>query len=210
MEKKSFILYNDQKEVIDELDDEQAGKIFKAIYEYNSTKKINLKGALKVIFIPFKTSFDRDDEKWENIRKVRAEAGKKHKGNQYTKGKKMEQMEQDGTNGSVSVSVSDSVSVNVSDSVCVINNTLIPDTHDTVFQFCLSEFSDFNEKDLEKSCKKFFAYYHEKNWQGVKDWREKAKMWMEDDIDGGKIKKVRKKKVEVIDGITYENGKRVL
>ena len=54
MAKKSFILYHDQKEVIDELDDEQAGKLFKAIYEYNVNKKNTLKGVLKLVFIPFK------------------------------------------------------------------------------------------------------------------------------------------------------------
>ena len=56
MAKKSFILYYDQKEVIDELDDEQAGKLFKDIYEYNVNNKIILKGSLKLVFIPFKTS----------------------------------------------------------------------------------------------------------------------------------------------------------
>ena len=41
-DKKSFILYKDQKEVIDELTDEEAGKLFKAIYQYNDNKEVNL------------------------------------------------------------------------------------------------------------------------------------------------------------------------
>ena len=57
MAKNSFILYHDQKEVIDELDDEQAGKLIKAIYEYNVNKKLTLTGALKLVFIPFKKFF---------------------------------------------------------------------------------------------------------------------------------------------------------
>ena len=214
MAKNSFILYYDQKEVVDELTDEQAGKLFKAIYEYNVEKKIKLTGALKLVFIPFKTAFDRNDEKWEETAEQRSEAGKKHKGNQYTrrKQKEMEQMEQafqNGTNGTVSVSgsVNDSVNVSVSDSVSVSVN--IPDTHTTVSDFCFSIFKNYNENDLEKSCKRFFNYYKEKNWKGVNNWQEKLKMWIDDDIDNDKIKQ---KEEEYIDeaGFEYKNGRRVL
>ena len=212
MGKNSFILYYDQKEVIDELSDEQAGKLMKAIYEYNVNKKMILKGALKLVFIPFKTAFDRNDNKWEDTAEKRSEAGKKHTGNQYTRKKEMEQMEQvfqNGTNGTVSVSVSDSVSVNVSDSVSVsVNN--IPDTPDTIFNFCSSVFENYNESDLKKSCKKFFAYYTEKKWKGVNDWQEKLKMWIEDDIENNKIKIIEKE--EYIDeaGFIHRNGRRIL
>ena len=216
MAKKSFILFYDQKQIIDELNDEQAGKLFKAIYEYNVDKKISLTGALKIVFLPFKASFDRNDDKWVETAEKRSEAGKKHTGNQYTrkKEKEMEQMEQvfqNGTNGTVSVSVSgsvnDSVNVNVSDSVSVN----IPDTHDTVFQFSLSLFEKYNKNDLEKSCKKFFKYYKEKNWKGINNWQEKLELWINDDIDNGKIKE-KEQDDEYIDeaGFHYKNGRRML
>lgn len=209
MAKKGFVLYNDQKEVIDELDNEQAGKLFKAIYEYNVNKKITLTGSLKIIFIPFKTSFDRDNEKWEEISRQRSEAGKRHTGNQHTR--KKEELEQNGTsgtNGTVSVSVKDSVSVIDSVSVSVNN---IPDTHDTVFQFCLSLFENYNENDLKKSCKKFFNFYKEKKWNGVNNWQEKLELWINDDIDNGKIK-IKEQEDEYVDeaGFHYKNGRRVL
>lgn len=216
MAKKGFVLYNDQKEVIDELDNEQAGKLFKAIYEYNVNKKVTLTGALKIIFIPFKTSFDRDSKKWEEISKLRSEAGKRHRGNQHTRKKQeleqMEQVLQNGTNGTVSVSVSgsvkDSVNVNVSDSVSVNN---IPDTPNTIFQFCISLFENYNENDLKKSCTKFFNYYKEKNWKGVNNWQEKLELWINDDIDNGKIKE-KEQEDDYIDeaGFHYRNGRRIL
>ena len=190
MAKNSFILYHDQKEVIDELDDEQAGKLFKAIYEYNVNKKIILKGALKLVFIPFKTAFDRNDDKWDDIKQKRSNAGKNHTGNQYTRKKETEQMEQvfqNGTNGTVSVSVSDSVSV--SGSVSVINIDY-PRTHTEVFDFCFFLFPSCVESDLKKSCKKFYNYYQEKKWDGVNDWKAKAEIWVQDDIDKGKIKTI--------------------
>ena len=78
MARDSFILYTEQKEVVDKLSDEQAGKIFKAIYEYIQTDKMpRLDGLLDIIIIPFKQSIDRNTEKWEEIKKKRSEAGKK-------------------------------------------------------------------------------------------------------------------------------------
>ena len=76
--KDSFVLYTEQKEVVDKLTDEQAGKIFKAIYEYVQTDKMpELDSLLDIIIIPFKQSLDRNTEKWEEIKKKRSEAGKK-------------------------------------------------------------------------------------------------------------------------------------
>lgn len=216
MAKKSFILYHDQKEVVDELNDEQAGKLLKAIYEYNVNKKITLTGSLKLVFIPFKTAFDRNNDKWDETAEKRSQAGKKHTGNQYTrkKEKEMEQMEQvfqNGTNGTVSVSVSDSVSdnvnVSVSDNVSVGVN--IPSTPAPVFDFCLSVFGEYDEKDLEKSCKRFFKYYKEKDWAGVNNWQDKLELWIDEDIEGGKIKIKQDEKIDEA-GFKYKNGRRIL
>lgn len=215
MAKKSFILYHDQKEVIDELDDEQAGKLIKAIYEYNVNKKITLTGALKLVFIPFKTAFDRNNDKWDDTAEKRSEAGKRHTGNQYTrrKQKEMEQMEQvsqNGTNGTVSVSVSGSVSDNVSVSESV-NNITHPTTPTEIFNYCFILFDEYSKDDLEKSCIKMFRHYETKKWNGIYNWKMRAEEWIEEDIDKGKIKRDKsKKKVEIIDGIRYEDGRRIL
>ena len=187
MAKNSFILYHDQKEIIDELTDEQAGKLFKAIYEYNVNKSVKLDGTLKIIFIPFKTSFDRDSKKYKDIVDKRSEAGKKHTGNQHTRKKELEQMEQVfqiGTNGtdSVSVSVSDSVNDNVSDSVSVsvINNT---HTHtlDDIFAYA----KEIGIEDKEY-CKKFFNNYESVGWvtntgRKIVNWKTKFNQWVKND-----------------------------
>ena len=186
MAKNSFILYHDQKEVIDELDDEQAGKLIKAIYEYNVNKKLTLTGALKLVFIPFKNSFDRNDDKWDDIVKKRSEAGKKGMEKRWKTEQNItndNKCYQTITNITDSVSVSDSVS----DSVSVINIDY-PRTHTEVFDFCFFLFPSCVEKDLEDSCKKFYNYYQEKKWAGVNDWKVKAEIWVQDDIKDKKIK----------------------
>ena len=206
MAKNSFILYHDQKEIIDELDDEQAGKLFKAIYEYNVNKKITLKGALKIIFLPFKTAFDRNDNKWEDVIEKRSKAGKNHTGNQYTRKKELEQMEQvfqNGTNGTVSVSVSDSVSVN--DSVSVSVNNIATPTLDSVISF---------GKDLgvnEDYCKNFFNNYESTGWKigknDIKNWKAKFEQWVEDDLRKGNIKIKQEEEYDTRTFFTDEDGR---
>lgn len=76
--KDSFILYTEQKAVIDKLTDEQAGKVIKAIYEYVETDTMpQLDNVLDLVIIPFKLALDRNKAKYEKVSKVRAEAGAK-------------------------------------------------------------------------------------------------------------------------------------
>lgn len=77
MAKDTFILYTEQKEVIDKLSDEQAGKLIKAIYEYVETGEMpNLDNVLDLVIIPFKQNLDRNADKYEETKKKRSEAGK--------------------------------------------------------------------------------------------------------------------------------------
>lgn len=127
MARDSFILYTEQKEVVDKLSDEQAGKIFKAIYEYIQTDKMpRLDGLLDIIIIPFKQSIDRNTEKWEEIKKKRSDAGKKgaeiKKQNQakeanaiVAKSIKANQAVSVPVNVNENVNVNDNVNVNVND-----------------------------------------------------------------------------------------------
>ena len=78
MKKDSFILYTEQKAIIDKLTDEQAGKLIKAIYEYVATNKMpELDSILDLVIIPFTTALDRNKEKYEETCKRRALAGAK-------------------------------------------------------------------------------------------------------------------------------------
>lgn len=75
--KDSFILYLEQKEIFDELDNEEAGELIKAIFEYQSTGEMPiLNKSLKLAFIPIKNSLDRNESKWEDEKQKRREAGR--------------------------------------------------------------------------------------------------------------------------------------
>lgn len=78
MSKDSFILYTEQKAVIDKLSDEQAGKLIKAIYEYVETGEMpRLDNTLDLVITPFKTILDKNKAKYEEVSKARAKAGAK-------------------------------------------------------------------------------------------------------------------------------------
>lgn len=104
--KDSFILYTEQKEIIDKLTDEQAGKLIKAIYQYAKDGTIsNLDMLLEIAFIPIKQNLERNSEKWEDIKQKRSEAGKL--------GAKIKKQKQANANFALSKQANEAVNVNV-------------------------------------------------------------------------------------------------
>lgn len=92
--KDSFVLYTEQKAVIDKLSDEQAGKLVKAIYEYVETGEMpELDNVLDLVITPFKTILDKDRAKYEEVSKARAEAGSKGGKTKENKSKQKKQLQ---------------------------------------------------------------------------------------------------------------------
>lgn len=68
MAKDSFLLYQEHRDIFQTLDDEEAGQLIKAIFEYEDTGQINdLDKSLKIAFIPIKNALDRNREKYEKV-----------------------------------------------------------------------------------------------------------------------------------------------
>ena len=76
-DKKSFVLYSDQRNVIDLLTDEQAGKLLKHLFAYVNDEEPKLTDQLITIaFEPIKQQLKRDLIKWGETREHRSRAGK--------------------------------------------------------------------------------------------------------------------------------------
>lgn len=75
--KKSFLLHIDSLEILTDLSDEQAGKLFKAIYSHQIDEEPKLDQMTKMVFLPFRNQFDRDNEKYAKTCERRAIAGSK-------------------------------------------------------------------------------------------------------------------------------------
>lgn len=75
--RKSFVLHKDSLDILPDLTDDQAGKLFKAIYAYQIDEEITLDQIVKMVFLPFKNQFIRDDSKYLETCERRAIAGSK-------------------------------------------------------------------------------------------------------------------------------------
>lgn len=77
-DKNSFVLYTDYSESVDELTDEEAGKLFKALLHYEKVRTVDdLDRVVYTHFSYIKKQLDRDRTKWEEIKEKRIESGKK-------------------------------------------------------------------------------------------------------------------------------------
>ena len=62
--RKSFIIHIDSLNILDELSDDQAGKLFKAIKCHQLGDEFEFDALTKIAFSPFKNQFNRDNEKY--------------------------------------------------------------------------------------------------------------------------------------------------
>lgn len=67
-DKKAFYLYNDYIDHVKLMSDEDAGKLFKAILEYENDLEVQeLSGVAAMAFSFIKNQLDRDSSKYEEI-----------------------------------------------------------------------------------------------------------------------------------------------
>lgn len=74
--KDTILLFTNLKEPIDELSDEEAGQLFKAILAYQNGEEPKLKGLLKVIFLQIRQQIDYNNQKYSETSRKRSEARK--------------------------------------------------------------------------------------------------------------------------------------
>jgi hypothetical protein len=186
--KKSFILYCDQKGVWDKLDDAQAGRLIKHIISYvNDDNPVAPDFITELAFEPIKQSLKRDLKKWENQQEQRSEAGKRSAEVRKRNAKLAERDSTTVNERSISSTVNGSVSVNDNVSVSSKDDGIKPPSLEEVISY-------FDENGYTKeSATKMFEYYEEsrkprgrvwKDGRGntVKNWKQKARsIWFKDD-----------------------------
>jgi hypothetical protein len=114
MTKKSFVLHVDSLDVLDELTNEQAGMLLKAMRDYHNEDETPLDALTKIVFCPFKNQFNRDSLKYQTTCERRANAGSMGGKQKVANASKPKQKQ-----ANVAESVSVSVSENDSDSKSV-------------------------------------------------------------------------------------------
>ena len=75
MTRRSFLLHIDSLDVLDELTNDQAGMLLKAMRDYHNDEEMQLDPLIKIVFSPFKNQFNRDTLKYQTTCERRANAG---------------------------------------------------------------------------------------------------------------------------------------
>jgi len=111
-DKKSFVLYSDQRNVVDLLTDEQAGKLFKHLFAYvNDENPVTDDQLITIAFAPIKQQLKRDLVKYEEKLVQWSEAGKRSAAKRKEKQRPSTTVAKRSTDSTVNVNV------NVNDNV---------------------------------------------------------------------------------------------
>lgn len=180
--KKSLLLYYDYLEQFELLNDEQLRKLIYAMIEFDKNgAEPELDKITTMAFVPIKRKLIFDKEEWEKM----CEKNKENANKRWGKKDAMvyDRMRKDAKYTDIDIDIDIDTDIDTGS----VNN--IPPHHtDDVFHLAIANFGECEEVSLRKSCDKFFKYYEKKEWQGVKNWEERLKMWIDDDISQGKIK----------------------
>ena len=182
-QRQSFVFHRDWFDVISKRNDATRLEVYDAIMEkvFNNTSA-QLSDLASVVMDFVLPQIDRDTQKWIDTREKRCRAGSKHRGNQY-----VGRLEQNGTNGTVSVSDSVSVSVdNISkDNVIIKEKEKEDKSSFKKKRFVKPLVADVDayvkEKGYHIDAEMFFNFYESKGWMIAKnkmqDWRKAVVTW---------------------------------
>lgn len=191
----AFLLQKDQKPIVDELTNEEAGIIFKAIYEYEETKKEpKLDKTLRIVFKQFKVKLDMYDEAYkdkclknkENIEKYwnkmkdtveydgiqsNTMATNKRKKNKIKENKIKESERELSQSGKATPTLANIISYG----------------------------SEIGAS--EEYCERFYDTYESVGWVNgngieIKDWKAVLRNWFKKDLESGKTKDMTKKDID--------------
>jgi len=148
--KKSFVLYSDQRSIIDMLPNELAGQLFKHIFSYvNDENPVNDNPMVNLAFEPIKLQLKRDLIKWSGTKEGRSKAGK---ASAEARRNKIEQEATNSTNVNFVQQTSTNPTVNVNDNVNVINK----DIDFVIFLDWFNKTTNRNFKLISEATKKSF------------------------------------------------------
>ena len=164
--KKSFVLYTDLLEVVEELSDEEAGQLFKTILRYVNDKNPEVPKSIKLAFIPIRQDLKRDLEKYEAKRERFMKIGKQY---QHTENEPNTE-----PHDAVFGGVNDNVNVNVNGSINTPPKEINKEKVDALFQEGkkegmeeeeINQMLDYiNQNQIKiKSVKGFVKFYAQEN-----------------------------------------------
>jgi hypothetical protein len=179
-DKKQFLLYKSWAPIVEALSVEQAGILFKAIYEYQMTGKeeLNTESNLYPIFCLFKSKFDMDQASYELACERNRKNGE-HGGRPKTdKNRKKPNKTHQNPVGFIETQSGHDTDTDIdTDTNKYINNIharFVPPTVPEVQAYCLERKNNVNAEQ-------FVDFYTSKGWKvgnnPMKDWKACVRTW---------------------------------
>jgi hypothetical protein len=178
--RKSFILHHDSLNVLDDLTNDQAGLLFKAIKSYHLGDALDLDTLTNIAMSPFKNQFERDAEKYQKLCEKNRLIAESRYNTKSTTGASGNQTLPKATKSTDNDSKSDSDSDSDSDSKNKVTKDITrrftpPTDIETV-----SYFESKGSNNIE--AQKFWLFYDSKNWMvgksKMKKWESAASGWI--------------------------------
>lgn len=208
-EKVSLLLYYDYIEQFECLTDEQLRKLIYAMIEFDKNEKeIELDKVTKMAFIPIRKRLKLDKENWIHTCKTNSENAKKRWNNENAT--VCDRMPKDADYADIEREIEKDKEKEKEKERESNNIYTTPPTLADIISFC----SNNNIENFD--CEYFYDYYEANGWvdmngNKIKNWKSKIKTWYKKDSKNEELKQNKsKKKVEIIDGIRYEDGRRIL
>lgn len=151
--RESFVIHT---EYIEDLPEENKAEFLMYIYNYGAKGiEPELEGFAKTVWLKIQRRIDADREQYESTINARSAAGRKHKGNQYTKA--AEQMEQVGTNGTQS-QITEQVGTNGTVNEFESDNEFDNETDTHIENACVPAYIPDPNKKLDKKLRQDLFY----------------------------------------------------
>ena len=202
--KKGFLLLNNQYEVIETLNDEQAGQLLKAFFDYNLGKEIKLNGLMRTVFNNFKVVFDENEQKYQekceknkqNIENYWKKIREQNNTNEYeciqSNTNEYEKIRTNTMATNININTNLNTNTNLNKNNKNINNNIkserdqsfTPTASPTlaeIYNYACS--LDINDKDY---CEKFYNHYESIGWvngtgREIKNWKLVFNNWLKKD-----------------------------
>jgi hypothetical protein len=176
-QRTSFLLHFDSLEILNELSDEEAGQLFKAIKAHHESEELALSPLVRVAFASFKNQFVRDEKKYEETCKRRAEAGSKGGVAKASKSKQKVASASKSKQDLANLADSDSKKKKKSDSKSDSDNKrFIKPTPQELIEYFESKGSDRDQAE------RFFNHYESNGWKvgrnSMKSWKAAVSNWL--------------------------------
>lgn len=191
--RESFIFHIDWYNAISQLDKDLRLELYDAIMRkalYNEPPSLSPMGNLAMSFI--EPQIERDFDKWLDIREKRSNAGKAHRGNQYSAVEQTKQMERKQTNGTSVPTLEQMEQDGANGTVSVDNNSVIlKEKEDTIIsskkekRFVKPTIQEIQAYIFEKGytfdAEAFYAFYESNGWKvgrnPMKNWKMACTTW---------------------------------